>query len=130
MDEVLPRVRRWLEDEARARVDQRGPLSADRHRDRFNDVVEEVVEDAKQIAGLWSTELYADLVAVRLLGPAFLAAFERAVMGGEPAPSHPPRELRLHLMDQYLQAHFPEVAFDPVWQRLRPPSLDRKWKSQ
>lgn len=111
-----------LEEEARRRMDRTGRRPTD---DRFTTLVQQVRDDAWVTACDWSIELYADLVAVRLLGPAFLAAFERAVMGGNPSASHPPRVLRLDLMGVYLRGELPEVAADPTWEQ--PGLVDQNW---
>lgn len=83
----------------------------------------------------WFTELFADLVAARLVGPAFLAAFDRLVVGEtQPYKTHPPAGMRRKLVRDYLCLEFPEIMQKVVWkqlcdpyQRYEPPK-DFVWK--
>ncbi|MGO8758359.1 MAG: hypothetical protein ACLQG3_09570 [Terracidiphilus sp.] len=85
-----------------------------------NDAIEESAMqfEAKLIASSyrWISEVWADLVAARLVGPASLAAFDRIVLNnGAACDSHPSATLRKRLVENYLKMKMPEVAKDEVW---------------
>ncbi len=64
----------------------------------------------------WLSEILSDLVAARLVGPAFLPALDRILLGlGRPSPTHPPGHLRKHLVREYLGKLFPELVEDSIW---------------
>lgn len=72
-----------------------------------------------RIADKWLKEIFSDLVAARLVGPAFLAAFDRILLGpGKVSDKYPPSSLRRDLVKQYLKSILPAVAEDPVWKPL------------
>lgn len=75
--------------------------------------------DAKllQIAKKWLIEIFSDFVAARLVGPAFIAAFDRFLMN-EPSESHPPGSVRRHLVYRYLKQEIPHIMNDAVWHSL------------
>jgi hypothetical protein len=68
------------------------------------------------ISGYWLTEIWADLVAARLVGPASLAGLDRiALEPSAPRQTHPPGNLRRLLIKTYLERYFPHIASDDVW---------------
>jgi hypothetical protein len=70
----------------------------------------------------WLKELFADLVAARLVGPAFLAAFDRLVVGEtQPYRTHPPAGMRRRFVYDYLVRQLPETMQEPVWTELCAP---------
>jgi hypothetical protein len=73
----------------------------------------------EEIAEHWLVEVFSDLVAARLVGPAFLAALDRILLGlGTPTYTHPPTDLRRDIVRKYLQKILPHVVEDPVWKPL------------
>jgi hypothetical protein len=73
----------------------------------------------EEIAENWLLEVFSDLVAARLVGPAFLAALDRVLVGlGKASFTHPPTSLRRSLVRRYLTNKLPEVLEDPVWDPL------------
>ncbi len=71
------------------------------------------------IAAGWLKEIFSDLVAARLVGPAFLAAFDRIIIGhGKAGETHPSAALRRTLVRRYLNELLPEVIKDPTWTHL------------
>lgn len=72
-----------------------------------------------KISESWLAEIWSDLVAARLVGPASLAALDRILLNSsEPCESHPPLALRRRLVRTYLQERLPQVAKDDVWTRV------------
>ena len=74
--------------------------------------------EAKLIASSyrWLSEVWADLVAARLVGPASLAAFDRIVLNnGAACDSHPSATLRKRLVENYLKMKMSKIAEDKVW---------------
>jgi hypothetical protein len=70
----------------------------------------------------WIIETTADLIAARLVGPAFLAAMERITLAAADASdSHPPDRLRHSYLREYLKSEFPEIAKDHAWDQLLAP---------
>jgi hypothetical protein len=70
----------------------------------------------------WCSELYSDLVATRLLGPAYIAAFDRVLIGRwQPTESHPPNDLRRNLMITYFEKNFPQIVANSgeLWASLK-----------
>ena len=68
------------------------------------------------ISRSWLTEIWADLVAARLVGPASLAALDRiSIEPCEPRETHPPGSLRREMIKHYLEREFPHIASDGVW---------------
>jgi hypothetical protein len=67
----------------------------------------------------WLTEIFSDLVAARLVGPPFLAAFDRIILGyGKASESYPSASLRRLLVNEYLKKSLPKILADPVWSQL------------
>jgi hypothetical protein len=66
----------------------------------------------------WFSEIFCDLAAARLVGPAFLAAVDRLIptSADSPSVSHPPISLRRSLVRQYLEGHIPHLFLDSIWQ--------------
>ncbi len=84
--------------------------------DAYESAARSVVERLERIAEAWFEELVADLVAARLVGPAFLAAFDRLNLGaGQGSDEHPPSGLRSEIISTYIADEITEVATDPVW---------------
>lgn len=72
-----------------------------------------------EISKNWLREIFSDLTASRLVGPAFLAAFDRIILGhGKASETHPPAFLRRRLVLRYLQKILPEVVSDSTWSPL------------
>ncbi|MDX6529496.1 MAG: hypothetical protein QOH41_1786 [Blastocatellia bacterium] len=72
-----------------------------------------------KITSGWLSEIFSDLVAARLVGPAFLAAFDRIIIGhGKAGETHPSASLRRSLVRRYLKDFLPEVISDPTWAHL------------
>lgn len=70
----------------------------------------------------WVIETTADLIAVRLVGPAFMAALERITLAAADASdSHPPDRLRHRYIRDYVIAEMPLVAADAAWNQLLAP---------
>jgi len=75
--------------------------------------------DIYSVAELWIREMFADFVAARLVGPAFIAAFDRVKLGfGRAGNTHPPGSWRRLQIRQFLKEKMPHVADDPVWRLL------------
>jgi hypothetical protein len=71
------------------------------------------------IALSWLREIFSDLVAARLVGPAFLAAFDRIIIGhGKAGDTHPSASLRRALVRRYLTAVLPDIVSDSTWSQL------------
>lgn len=70
----------------------------------------------------WATEVTADLIASRLVGPAFIAALERITLAAtEASDSHPSDRLRRSYLADYLRSELPEIAEDLAWESLLQP---------
>jgi hypothetical protein len=86
-----------------------------------NDIAGEVVrrhvlERFNRIIRNWIEEIFADLTAVRLVGPAFLAAFDRIVtVPAMASDNHPPTWLRRSISHGYLKSVLPAISSDPIW---------------
>jgi len=77
------------------------------------------LEDSIKVAvRFWFSEVFCDLVAARLVGPAFLAALDRLTPTSADSPSltHPPISVRRSLVSDYLQTEIPNLPLDDVWQ--------------
>jgi hypothetical protein len=99
--------------------------------DAYNESARQVEAKLEKIADRWIDEVFADLVASRLVGPAFLAAYDRiAFQLDKASASHPPGFVRRDLVREYLQNRFPVVVDDPVWSGIltRTPSGD-DWRT-
>lgn len=74
----------------------------------------------KMTIRLWFSEVFSDLVAARLVGPAFLAALDRLTPTSEDSPSrsHPPTSVRRLLVRDYLATEMPGPVSDAVWQEV------------
>ncbi len=102
-------------------------------RDAFNRGLALFDELFEEIATGWAEEIFADLIAARLVGPPFLLALERITLGIDPAhedeeelSTHPPDSLRFALVAKYLREKLPHVCDDTVWQDV----LHRTFSSQ
>ena len=72
-----------------------------------------------RIASGWLKEIFSDLIAARLVGPAFLAAFDRIIIGhGKAGETHPSAALRRKLVQRYLKGLLPKVIEDTTWAHL------------
>lgn len=66
----------------------------------------------------WLKEMFCDLVAIRLVGPSFLAAIERLVpLDEKPDYEHPAVRLRRGLCERYLKEDYSSIM-GPIWDRL------------
>lgn len=84
--------------------------------DAFVKAAKLVENELYKISRRWVSELFADLVAARLVGPAFLAAFDRVLLGqGDPKSTHPPSQFRRNLVKRFLAGNLPHIAGDGVW---------------
>jgi len=73
----------------------------------------------ESISSSWLKEIFSDLAAARLVGPAFLAAFDRIIIGhGKGSEKYPPASLRRSLVRRYLEKLLPQVISDPTWAQL------------
>jgi hypothetical protein len=71
------------------------------------------------IADRWLSEVAADVAAARLVGPAFLGAFDRIVLDvDKTSDTHPPSSLRRESTAAYLKASFPHIVGDTAWTPL------------
>lgn len=71
------------------------------------------------VTSSWLKEIFSDLTAARLVGPAFLAAFDRIIIGhGKGSEKYPPASLRRSLVRRYLGELLPQVISDPTWAQL------------
>jgi hypothetical protein len=85
-------------------------------RDAYDESSRRMEARLGQLADDWLGEVFADLVAATLVGPAFLAAFDEIVLElGKPSLTHPPGTLRRGLVKEYLQQRLQKVADDAVW---------------
>ena len=76
-------------------------------------------EDLKVISLCWVQEIFCDLLATRLVGPALLAAMDRILLGIEPPSwTHPPDWLRRNVVKNYVGKVLPHVLEDTVWRPL------------
>jgi len=90
---------------------------------RMRDVenrLEQLLKRHEGIAHVWVLELLTDLIAVRLVGPAFFAALERITLGlGGGSDGHPPDDLRRQVIREYVADRMPEIYRDQTtWQRV------------
>jgi len=82
---------------------------------------EEILE---LVACGWAEEVFADLVAARLVGPPFLVALDRITLGDvasqedDELSTHPSDGLRFEIVSRYLKEKLPHVYADPVWRDL------------
>jgi hypothetical protein len=82
---------------------------------------EEILEE---VAGGWADEIFADLVAARLVGPPFLVALDRITLGEVAAQeddelsTHPSDGLRFEVVARYLKEKLPHIYDDRVWRDL------------
>jgi hypothetical protein len=95
--------------------------------DAYESAGRSVIARLERIAEAWLEELVADLVAARLVGPAFLAAFDRLNLGVEQASDeHPPSGLRAEIVQSYIASEIAVVSHDAVWHTVyegkQPPS--------
>jgi hypothetical protein len=78
-----------------------------------------VVVLVDRVSKNWLSEIFSDLTAARLVGPAFLAAFDRIILGhGKASERYPPASLRRSLVWDYLKMILPKVVSDPTWNDL------------
>lgn len=79
------------------------------------DRVARVLKRRERIAHEWVNELLIDMIAVRLVGPAFFAALERMTLGlGGDTDEHPPDNLRREVVRHYVRDHLPLAVRDPA----------------
>jgi hypothetical protein len=67
----------------------------------------------------WVRETFADLVAARLVGPAYLAVMDRISVGHSGDPFHPPIAVRRRLISTYLRRFLRHVSADPAWRDVK-----------
>lgn len=65
----------------------------------------------------WFSEVFCDLVASKMVGPAFLAAVDRLTptSADSPSRSHPPISVRRALVKQYLEKQIPTLVAEKIW---------------
>ena len=66
----------------------------------------------------WVVETFADLIAARLVGPAYLGALDRISVGSRDDISHPPLAVRRTVIHRYLKSTLPHVAGDLTWREI------------
>jgi hypothetical protein len=94
---------------------------AESQTDAYNHAADEIEDRFERLVAAWSVELFADLIAARLLGPAYLAAFDRLFVHPQPpTESHPPNDLRRFWIARYLSQGPLKEFEDGVWSRLSP----------
>jgi hypothetical protein len=67
----------------------------------------------------WVRETFADLLAARLVGPAYLAVMDRLSVDYRGDISHPPVAIRRQIILNYLRHHLRHVAVDPAWRDVK-----------
>jgi hypothetical protein len=75
--------------------------------------------DIYSVADRWLQEMFADFLAARLVGPAFIAAFDRVILGfGRRENSHPPGQSRRLLILRFLRSRLSHIVDDAIWSPL------------
>jgi len=81
----------------------------------------------------WLMEVFSDLVAAKLIGPAFIAAFDHIQLKlHKTDKTHPSGYLRRQIVHEYLKQALPHIIQDDVWRDLfhgvdvvnKPPTKD------
>lgn len=94
----------------------------------YNKTVEEVSHQLIKTAINWCAEVYSDLVGARLLGAAFLASFDRVLVGNHsPSLSHPPNQLRREIIKSFIDNSNPKLNSDKIWRLLKNDKQDQPW---
>ena len=94
------------------------------HEDAFKRGLKLFEEILAEVASGWSEEVFADLVAARLVGPPFLIALDRITLGevasqdDDELSTHPSDGLRFEIVSRYLKEKLPHVYEDRVWSGL------------
>lgn len=79
-------------------------------------ITRRLIATLDEVARNWLNEIFADLVATRLVGPAFLTAFDRVLLDqGKDTITHPNGGLRRALVYEYLSREMGEILKDEVW---------------
>ncbi len=87
--------------------------------DTYAAKVQELRDATDYLARNWCREVYSDLLAVHLLGPAFIAALDRVSLGNEALDyEHPAMEFRRNLLTGHIRQHFSHLDFDGRWSAL------------
>lgn len=88
-------------------------------KDDYEKSVDQIRANLLEFLRQWIIEIFSDLYAANLIGPTFIAAFDKIEL--EPYrvdKSHPPGYLRRELVKQYLIERLPHVIADTVWKPL------------
>lgn len=87
--------------------------------DDYDKSVDQIRAKLLEFLDLWIIEVFSDLYAANLIGPTFIAAFDKIEL--EPYrvdKTHPPGHLRRELVKGFLTEKLPHVIDDPVWHAL------------
>lgn len=123
---VLPDHQSRLQEHIVAEVERAEPLPPTK--DIYNTKAGALSLRLQQTALDWCEEVYSDLVGARLLGPAYLAAFDRVLVGKHPpSSSHPPNQLRRDIVKDYIEKTAPKLSIDPVWASLTTSTEHPSW---
>jgi hypothetical protein len=106
--------------EFRHRIASRGVTLGDVH----NVTAQDWEAEIEKMLRSWSAEVFADCFAARLLGPAYLAALDRILIGESVVPtmSHPGAAFRRAIILENVTRCFPSLMADPVWNQLTDPT--------
>lgn len=88
-------------------------------KDDYETSVDQAAEKLSEFLNEWIVEIFSDLFAANLLGPTFLAAFDKLELRPyRVGKKHPPGRFRRSLVKRYLEKYLQHVIKDPVWDNL------------
>ena len=87
--------------------------------DEFAKNVDQVKATLLEFLDDWIVEIFSDLFAANLLGPSFIAAFDKLELRPfRVDKKHPPGRFRRRIVEGYLKQYLPHIVRDPVWEKL------------
>jgi hypothetical protein len=96
-----------------AKLSEVGPTDA------YGRAEEELRRQLEARHHLWCEEIFSDLLATRLLGPAYVAAIDRLeLIPTGPSDTHPPTALRCDLINEYLHKNLAPFAAHGEWKNV------------
>jgi hypothetical protein len=109
-----------IEDEVRMRMAAIGiPTGAPLFQPHVKESTNEVLQEAADLTRNWTGEIWCDLVATRLVGPAYICAFQSLMLPffstSEASDTHPDNWLRLNIMRKFMDS---ELSSTPVLKQV------------